>query len=275
MKATEFKERMIWLATEVKTVYAVGGQGEPATDANKAYFLEHYPKNKNFADDFRKATADTFFDDCIGAPRSIVNGFEADPSKPYGGAEHGKPWPDGGGEIKNILLDYCTKVSTDMTDIKDGEFLTYADYSHCGIYVGKINGKRMVAESTYNKTFNGRSGVQLINMDRAERKTKWKYHGQLPWIDYTDVTPSPAPVDTRALKNMVTQKIKAKKGDAGLYIQEIQKVLIARGYPCGKTGADGDFGTNTEKAVKAFQTDNKLTADGIVGYDTMTKLIGG
>jgi peptidoglycan hydrolase-like protein with peptidoglycan-binding domain len=38
--------------------------------------------------------------------------------------------------------------------------------------------------------------------------------------------------------------------------------------------ADGDFGPGTERAVKAWQQANGLTADGIVGPKTLEKLIG-
>jgi peptidoglycan hydrolase-like protein with peptidoglycan-binding domain len=50
--------------------------------------------------------------------------------------------------------------------------------------------------------------------------------------------------------------------------------LISAGYNCGPTGADGDFGANTEKAVKAFQSEHNgpngesLKADGIIGPAT-------
>ena len=38
--------------------------------------------------------------------------------------------------------------------------------------------------------------------------------------------------------------------------------------------ADGDFGKNTEEAVKSFQLKNALTPDGIVGDNTWNKIIG-
>jgi peptidoglycan hydrolase-like protein with peptidoglycan-binding domain len=39
-------------------------------------------------------------------------------------------------------------------------------------------------------------------------------------------------------------------------------------------GADGAFGPGTERALKAWQTANGLTADGIAGPMTLEKLLG-
>lgn len=36
---------------------------------------------------------------------------------------------------------------------------------------------------------------------------------------------------------------------------------------------DGDFGNDTDTSLKAFQKNVKLTADGICGADTWTKVI--
>jgi N-acetylmuramoyl-L-alanine amidase len=40
------------------------------------------------------------------------------------------------------------------------------------------------------------------------------------------------------------------------------------------TVADGIYGRNTEAAIKRFQQQNGLTADGIVGAATWQKLVG-
>lgn len=59
-----------------------------------------------------------------------------------------------------------------------------------------------------------------------------------------------------------------KKGSKGDYVVELQQALIKLGYSVGNAGADGDFGNATLAAVKRFQTDHKLTVDGVVGTKT-------
>ena len=44
-----------------------------------------------------------------------------------------------------------------------------------------------------------------------------------------------------------------------------QELLIKLGYDVGSSGADGKFGNKTREAVMAFQRDNGLNADGVVG----------
>ena len=63
-----------------------------------------------------------------------------------------------------------------------------------------------------------------------------------------------------------------RKGDAGPDVKILQEKLIAAKYSCGAYGADGDFGSATEEAVKAFQENNSLTVDGIVGKNTYAAL---
>ena len=65
-----------------------------------------------------------------------------------------------------------------------------------------------------------------------------------------------------------------RKGDRGEAVREMQEALMARGYDLGRWGADGIFGKQTLKAVKAFQEDCGIKADGIVGRITYGKLNG-
>jgi peptidoglycan hydrolase-like protein with peptidoglycan-binding domain len=57
-----------------------------------------------------------------------------------------------------------------------------------------------------------------------------------------------------------------KRGSKGQAVTLLQQLLHDYGYNPGVV--DGDFGPNTENAVKAFQNDYGLTADGIAGPKT-------
>lgn len=60
-------------------------------------------------------------------------------------------------------------------------------------------------------------------------------------------------------------------GNRGAYVKFLQQLLESNLYPVGQI--DGIFGNNTQNAVKAFQQNNNLTIDGIVGVNTWNTLI--
>lgn len=64
-----------------------------------------------------------------------------------------------------------------------------------------------------------------------------------------------------------------KRGSKGEKVKELQAILLNLGYQLPKYGADGDFGAETEKAVKQFQRDWGLKEDGVVGPATWEKLL--
>lgn len=63
-----------------------------------------------------------------------------------------------------------------------------------------------------------------------------------------------------------------KKGDRGDGVRWVQERLIAAGY-LRESELDGDFGRITLGAVLAFQLENGLDVDGIVGPKTRAKLL--
>ena len=76
-----------------------------------------------------------------------------------------------------------------------------------------------------------------------------------------------------AAKSTSTRKT-LRRGDIGQDVTALQLALLAAGYSLRVYGADGEFGTETENAVKAFQQANGLTVDGIAGAKTWTALDG-
>ena len=128
------------------------------------------------------------------------------------------------------------------------------------------NGKRTKTLEHTGLYYNGQTcecsnGVQHF----SKLNKKWEVWGVPACVDVAPPTP-PGPEPEK--------KPTIRKGDRGPYVKECQEDLMALGYSVGSSGADGIFGKNTEKGVKAFQMDHKdkdgkqLKVDGIVGEKT-------
>src|SRR5690606_23681105 len=63
-----------------------------------------------------------------------------------------------------------------------------------------------------------------------------------------------------------------RPGDTGSDVKKLQKALMKLGEKLPRYGADGDFGSETKKALQAFQSENKLTVDGVYGPQTRAKM---
>lgn len=137
----------------------------------------------------------------------------------------------------------------------------------CLFYPDKNNSKTMAHTGLY---FNGEtcecsSGVQHF----TSLNKKWT-HWAIPKGAGSGTKPEPAP--TPAPEPVPATKPTLRKGSKGEYVTLAQTMLINRGYSLPKYGADGDFGSETEKAVKLFQQDWNLTADGVIGPQTWQML---
>lgn len=64
-----------------------------------------------------------------------------------------------------------------------------------------------------------------------------------------------------------------RNGDTGNVVKILQLALVAYEYNIGKCGADGEFGFDTESAVRQFQKRSCIAVDGIVGKDTWSELL--
>lgn len=65
-----------------------------------------------------------------------------------------------------------------------------------------------------------------------------------------------------------------QRGAVGGAVLSVQVLLISKWrISCGVYGADGDFGPDTESAVRAFQIYKGIEADGVVGADTWRNLL--
>lgn len=63
-------------------------------------------------------------------------------------------------------------------------------------------------------------------------------------------------------------------GNKGETVRAMQILLIGYKFSCGGYGADGDFGSATDYALRRFQRANGLEVDGICGPQSWKKLLG-
>lgn len=73
-------------------------------------------------------------------------------------------------------------------------------------------------------------------------------------------------------KEVIITARQLKRGMSGGDVKSLQRLLFADGYSVGQCGDDGEFGPDTEKAVKNYQEDHDLDPDGIAGVLTLNAL---
>lgn len=114
-------------------------------------------------------------------------------------------------------------------------------------------------------------GHYLHDSGEVKKQTPSQYKKATHWAipkglyDGGVVPPTPTPEPG-------TDKPTLKRGSSGEYVKYLQIRLTLLAYDIGKYGADGKFGAKTEEAVKAFQKDRGLKADGIVGKATWAEI---
>lgn len=249
-----------------KTLYVMGGFGAPLNDKMKQRCINAYSYNRRpkVKESIEKASADTFAFDCINLIKGILWGWCADTTKIYGGAvyaSNGVPDTNEKGMIQR-----CSDVSADFKSITPGEMLYMT--GHAGIYIGD----GLAIESTPA----WQDKVQISAVGNIGLKAKfpvrtWEKHGKLPWIDYNN-QPAPAHVPSD-LTFTFTQVKNGSKGDDVKCLQTILKGLGLKGKDKKVLTIDGEFGTNTEYALRSFQETMQISVDGIAGPVTWSRLL--
>ena len=133
-------------------------------------------------------------------------------------------------------------------------------YSHVGLFIG--NGTVIEAMGTIN-------GVTTSKVTAS----KWTHWGELKNVNYTNqeqTDPGSGFPETPAWRPTI------RKGNKGDVVRECQSMLEKLGYNLGICGVDGDYGTATDAAVRAFQREHGLIVDGVCGpmtWDALDKAV--
>ena len=157
----------------------------------------------------------------------------------------------------NGFYEYCRKHSpkkywTNISDMPDIPGIAVFMPGHVGLYVGGgyVVEARGFAYGVVKTRLNDRP---------------WKTAAMLPddMLEYVDIGDVDKPANETKLGDRLL-----KRGVKGSDVKELQQKLIKLGYDVGKWQDDGEYGSATVNAVKAFQRDHKLSADGMYGPKT-------
>ena len=226
-------------------VYWYGTYGKKCTESlynsKKKQYPSHYGSSRT-AGYMRDIREGKWCADCVGMIKSFFwkDGIiTAEPKY----ATNNCPDVSANGMIK--LCPQTGKISS----IPDEPGLVVWKDGHIGVYIG----------GGYTIEMRG------FDYDCVKRKVTagpWTKWGRLPasMIQYTD-EPAPEPEDDTL-----------RYGSEGDAVKELQEDLTALGYPLPAYGIDGEFGSETKKAVEAFQRDHELTVTGIADAKTLATI---
>lgn len=118
-------------------------------------------------------------------------------------------------------------------------------------------------------TIEGNSADQVRRCRYARGNTRIAGYGRPDWSLVADV---PVPETPTASAQKPAAHSTLNRGSSGPEVKTLQARLLALGYALPRYGVDGDFGQETEKAVRAYQRARGLDVDGIVGPLTWAAL---
>lgn len=177
------------------------------------------------------------------------------------------------GNMRHVFLNTGFRDVTKQVNLSTGAGLQPGDVllhekNHTAMYLG---GGRIV-HASINERGTIKGGA-VGDQTGGEICTRSYYN--YPWgviLRYKENTATSQPTGGETMCSVSLPVV--QHGDISGAVLSIQNLLLHKwGGKLPKYGADGDFGDETHKAVRAFQTAKKLTVDGVVGAKTWAALL--
>lgn len=178
MKNSEFVEKLKYVATLPTTYYSVAGG------------------------DWAKWNGSSWNFDCVILVKAILWGWCEDKNASHGGAKYASNGVYD--DTADGLINRCSNVSTDFSNITAGELLYMK--GHVGVYIG--NGKVIECTAAWeSKVVESNIGSNGERTRNGVSCGRWLKHGKLPYIEYIEST-EPTTEPTTELKHKVGDTVK-------------------------------------------------------------------
>lgn len=213
-------------------------------DSERKYFF-------GYPDNVPGNTTQKGFSDCSSAVRACIQAAA--------GIDIGY---NTNGQIRNrakgLIVDESTDGMPDERNLIPGDCLYFKGNKNHLLEVGHVEMYTGENEVCGHGEATGPKLKDMNNYCKARKEAGKPYFMAIRWIIGTEPEPDGRPT--------------LKRGASGEEVKALQTMLIDMDYNCGRWGADGEFGRDTEKAVKRFQEEHGLKVDGIVGAKTWAAL---
>ncbi len=225
--------------------YWYGTTGVPCTqdllDRKKAQYPGHYGEGR-MAQYRRDIAQERFCADCI----NLIKGYMWLDEKSGKQIYKSNNCPD---TNANGMFNRASEKG-DIASMPEVPGLIVRFNGHAGIYIG--NGRVIEAR-----------GFKYGIVETAVDERPWTHWYKMPELDYEGVA---MPAEYLPGNRILC------RGMRGSDVSQAQNMLLALGYDLPKYGADGQYGAETELAVRAFQSDATLNVDGLCGFQTFAAL---
>lgn len=257
MTANEYTERMIAL-----------GNHRPSAYHNK------YPYNCLYV-----LPDGTITGDCVNIQKCLLNGYNIADLDRRGTFMPANKFTNTGDCTETGLINQCTEVSTNFSNLKAGEprVLYMASPGHIGGYLGKeitdpYGHICNVVEATSDSVIgNGilfsyvDAGGNRFSYKGGSKSGRWIKHGKpSKWVDYSKT-------EEEGVFDMAKIWPVYQGCTDGGHVRSVQALLNS------KNGAglvvDGNCGAKTAQAIRNFQAVRGLVVDGYCGEKTWTELV--
>ncbi|HEX9993772.1 MAG TPA: M6 family metalloprotease domain-containing protein [Acidimicrobiales bacterium] len=194
-------------------------------------------------------------------------------------------WKDGADGQEYFLVENRQRTGYDRELPSDGLLIWHvddsiegnADESHYRVALVQADDRRDLERGANQgddgDPFPGSGGITAFTTTSSPSSRS--YAGLATCVAVTDIGASAASISTSMAVTCPTlpavTEPTVRKGSRGPAVEKLQRLLGQAGFDAGTV--DGVFGTNTVKAVRAFQKANGLVVDGVAGRATWAALL--